>query len=159
MFYLIPISSVIYCKTFSCFSVYSCFNIWELLSSPSLISKWSLGQSKMRPDWHTGREGKGRDCGGRRANAGTALWLRALLCSTCRVWLVQDLKNLEKVAISWPRPDPRRAEAIRMHQWAEVWLRSGWTKGEGWQLNKSNCWAAARDRDTFPGWFTLAGSR
>lgn len=77
MFYLIPISSVIYWKVFSCFSVYSHFNIWELLSSPSLISKWSLGQSKMRPDWHTGHEEKGRDYGGRRANAGTAAWLRA----------------------------------------------------------------------------------
>lgn len=88
------ISSVIYCKIFCCFSVYSCFNIWELLSSPSLISKWSLGQSKMRPDWHTGREGKGREYSGRRANAGTALWLRApslfdLQSVTCaRFWQI-----------------------------------------------------------------------
>lgn len=80
--------------------------------------------------------------------------LRHGVCDLC--W---SFNKLENVSISWPVSDPAGAETITMHQRAEVLIHSGRTKGEGQWSNNSYCWAAARDTDTFPGWFTLAGSR
>lgn len=120
-----------------------------------LSEVWGRTWSKMRPDWQAPLEGKRRACGGRRVSAGTAVWLRApSLLKLPRAYCVsydKCGKTCPFLIDAWPR--------IRMHQWAEVLLRSGRTKGEGQWSNNSNCWAPARDGDTFPGWFTEAGSR
>lgn len=120
-----------------------------------LSEVWGWPWSKMRPVWHAALEGRG----GFGVGVGTAVWLRApsllkLQHATCASF-VKFGKSCHFVTGARPRGVWR----IRMHQWAEVLIRSGRTKGEGQWSNNSCCWAAARDRDTFPGWFTVAGSR
>lgn len=75
-------------EIFSCYPVHPSSKLKGLLSSRSLMSEWSLGQSKMRPDWHAAPEGEGRICGGRMVSVGTTIWVRApslikLQCATC----------------------------------------------------------------------------
>lgn len=64
-------------------------------------------------------------------------------CSNWSVGLV--LTNWKKSPLLDRLLTPAGAEAFRMHQWAEVLICSGRTKGEGQWSNNSYCWAAARD--------------